>query len=44
MRMRLIGALEALIAKKRDINQGAMRELLTGKPPPSGIWNGEWGP
>lgn len=27
----VIGALEALIAKKRDINQGAMRELLTGK-------------
>ena len=26
----LIGALEALIAKKRDVKQGAMQELLTG--------------
>ena len=37
----LIGALEALIAKKRDIKQGAMQELLTGQRRLPGF-QGEW--
>lgn len=37
----LIEALEALVAKKRDINQGAMQELLTGRRRLPGL-QGEW--
>ena len=37
----LIEALEQLIAKKRQIKQGAMQELLTGKRRLPG-YNGEW--
>jgi len=37
----LIGALEALIAKKRDIKQAAMQQLLTGKTRLPGF-KGEW--
>ena len=37
-----ITALDALIAKKRDIKQGAMQELLTGKRRLPGF-SGEWG-
>ena len=37
----LLGALEALIAKKRAIKQAAMRELLTGKTRLSGF-SGKW--
>ena len=37
----LIAALEALIAKKRQIKQGAMQELLTGKKRLPGF-SGEW--
>jgi type I restriction enzyme S subunit len=37
----LLGALEALIAKKRSIKQAAMRQLLTGKTRLPGF-NGEW--
>jgi len=37
----LIGALEALIAKKRDIKQAAMQQLLTGKTRLPGF-EGEW--
>lgn len=37
----LIGALEALIAKKRAINQGAMQQLLTGKTRLPGF-EGHW--
>ena len=40
----LIGGLEALIAKKRDIKQGAMQELLTGQrrlPGFAGKWTSE---
>jgi type I restriction enzyme S subunit len=37
----LIEALEQLIAKKRQIRQGAMQELLTGKKRLPGF-NGEW--
>ena len=37
----LIGGLEALIAKKRDIKQGAMQELLTGQRRLPGF-KGEW--
>lgn len=39
----LLGALDALIAKKRAIKQAAMRQLLTGKtrlPGFSGVWDG----
>jgi type I restriction enzyme, S subunit len=38
----LIAALEGLIAKKRQIKQGAMQELLTGKRRLPGF-SGEWG-
>lgn len=37
----LIGSLEALIAKKRRIKEGAMQELLTGKKRLAGF-SGEW--
>jgi type I restriction enzyme S subunit len=37
----LITALEQLIAKKRNIKQGAMQQLLTGKKRLSGFWK-EW--
>lgn len=37
----LLGALEALIAKKRAIKQAAMQQLLTGKTRLPGF-NGEW--
>ena len=37
----LIGSLEALIAKKRDIKQAAMQELLTGRTRLPGF-QGEW--
>lgn len=37
----LLGALDALIAKKRDIKQGAMQQLLTGKTRLPGF-SGEW--
>lgn len=37
----LIASLDALIAKKRDIKQGAMQELLTGKKRLAGF-GGEW--
>lgn len=37
----LINSLEKLIAKKRDIKQGAMQELLTGKRRMPGF-SGEW--
>jgi type I restriction enzyme, S subunit len=37
----LIDSLDKLIAKKRDIKQGAMQELLTGKKRLPGF-NGEW--
>src|SRR5690606_15038587 len=37
----LIASLDALIAKKRDIKQGAMQELLTGKRRLPGF-SGEW--
>ncbi len=37
----LIESLEQLITKKRQIQQGAMQELLTGKKRPSGF-SGEW--
>ncbi|MGB8658773.1 MAG: restriction endonuclease subunit S [Candidatus Zixiibacteriota bacterium] len=37
----LIGSLEKLIAKKRNIKQGAMQELLTGKKRLSGF-SGKW--
>jgi type I restriction enzyme, S subunit len=39
----LIAALEALIAKKRDIKQGAMQQLLSGHRRLPGF-NGEWKP
>jgi type I restriction enzyme S subunit len=39
----LIAALEQLIAKKRDLKQGAMQELLTGEKRLPGF-NGEWKP
>ena len=38
---RLLGALEALIAKKRAIKQAAMQQLLTGKTRLPG-YSGEW--
>jgi len=38
----LLGALEALIAKKRAIKQAAMQQLLTGKTRLPGF-SGEWG-
>ena len=38
----LIASLDALIAKKRDIKQGAMQQLLTGKRRLPGF-SGEWG-
>ncbi len=38
---RLLAALDALIAKKRAIKQGAMQELLTGKRRLAGF-SGEW--
>ena len=38
----LIGSLEALIAKKRDIKQAAMQQLLTGRTRLPGF-GGEWG-
>jgi type I restriction enzyme, S subunit len=38
---RLLGALEALIAKKRDMNQAAMQQLLTGKTRLAGF-SGTW--
>ena len=37
----LLGALEALIAKKRDLKQAAMQRLLTGKTRLAGF-SGEW--
>ena len=37
----LIGGLEALVAKKRDIKQGAMQQLLTGRKRLPGF-TGEW--
>ena len=37
----LIGALDRLIAKKRDLKQAAMQQLLTGKTRLPGF-NGEW--
>ncbi len=37
----LIESLEQLLAKKRDIKQGAMQELLTGKKRLPGF-SGEW--
>jgi type I restriction enzyme, S subunit len=37
----LLGALEALIAKKRAIKQAAMQQLLTGRTRPPGF-HGEW--
>ena len=37
----LLGALEALIAKKRAIKQAAMQQLLTGKTRLPGF-SGEW--
>ena len=37
----LIGALDRLIAKKRDLKQGAMQQLLTGKTRLPGF-SGEW--
>ena len=37
----LIGSLDQLIAKKRDLKQGAMQELLTGKKRLPGF-KGEW--
>lgn len=37
----LIGALNKLIAKKRDIKQAAMQQLLTGQTRPPGF-GGEW--
>ncbi|MBB6406198.1 type I restriction enzyme S subunit [Arthrobacter sp. AZCC_0090] len=37
----LIGALERLIAKKRDVKQGMMQELLTGRTRLPGI-SGDW--
>lgn len=39
---RLINACDKLIAKKRDIKQGAMQELLTGRSRLPGF-SGEWG-
>jgi len=38
----LIGALDALIAKKRDMKQAAMQQLLTGRTRLPGF-EGEWG-
>ncbi|MCF5023863.1 restriction endonuclease subunit S [Pseudomonas lurida] len=38
----LLGALERLIAKKRDLKQAAMQQLLTGQTRLSGF-HGEWG-
>ena len=37
----LMGALDQLIAKKRDLKQAAMQQLLTGKKRLPGF-NGEW--
>lgn len=33
----LLGALDRLIAKKRDLKQAAMQQLLTGQTPPAGL-------
>ena len=38
----LLGALDRLIAKKRDLKQGAMQQLLTGQTRLPGF-HGEWG-
>ena len=37
----LLGALDRLIAKKRDLKQAAMQQLLTGQTRPPGFY-GEW--
>jgi type I restriction enzyme S subunit len=41
MWMCLLGSLDALIAKKKAIKQGAMQQLLTGKQRLPGF-KGEW--
>ncbi len=38
----LLGGLDRLIAKKRDLKQAAMQQLLTGQTRLPG-WDGEWG-